>query len=115
MDECVGPGLALWLADLNHDVVSIQLETPGIADPLVLQRSVTEERILITCDKDYCSLVFEHGMPHVGVVLLRLANDTQDAKITAMRDVLEEYSDNLEGLFVVNNGQRIRRTEPDNI
>ena len=114
MDECVGPGLSLWLADLYYDVVSIQLETPGIADPLVLQRSVAENRILITCDKDYGSLVFEHGMPHVGVVLLRLADDTQAAKVAAMREILEEYSDSLEGQFVVNNGQRIRRAAPDN-
>ena len=84
MDECVGPGLAFWLSDLNNDVVSVQLETPGIADPLVLRRSVSENRVLITCDKDYGSLVFEHGMPHVGVVLLRLADDSVAGKIAAM-------------------------------
>lgn len=68
---------------------------------------------MITCDKDYGSLVFEHGLPHVGVVLLRLANETQVAKISAMREVLEEYPDRLQGQFVVNNGHRIRRTGPD--
>ena len=111
MDECVGPGLAIWLADLNHDVVSVQLETPGIPDPVVLRRSVSEDRILITCDKGYGRLVFEHGMPHAGVVLLRLANDNMPAKIAAMREVLQEYPGRLDGNFVVNNGQRIRSVE----
>ena len=113
MDECVGPGVVSWLAGLQHDVGSVQLDNPGLADPNVLQQSVNQNRILITCDKDYGSLVFEHGLLHVGIILLRITDDKLGDKIAALIELLEQYPDRLAGNFVVTNGRRVRIIEPE--
>jgi predicted nuclease of predicted toxin-antitoxin system len=42
----------------GHDVVWIRTESPGISDPEVLSRAQTEDRILLTFDKDFGELAF---------------------------------------------------------
>lgn len=111
MDECIGPDLVIWLTDLRHDVASIQRESPGVIDPVVLQRSVEESRILITSDKDYGSLVFERGLPHAGIILIRIPHARTRDKIAAMIELLELYPQDLAGNFVVTTGRKIRFAE----
>jgi hypothetical protein len=41
LDECVGPVVARWLQNLNHDVISIYDTNPGIADQQVLQKATS--------------------------------------------------------------------------
>lgn len=108
MDECVGPGLVVWLSDLQHNVASIQRESPGVIDPVVLQRSVEENCILITRDKDYGNLVFEQGLPHAGVILIRIPKAQTRDLIAAMIELLELYPQDLAGNFVVTTGRKIR-------
>ena len=40
------------LREAGHDVVSISEETPGITDSQVLSRAVSEQRIILTFDRD---------------------------------------------------------------
>ena len=53
VDECTGPAVARWLRGLKHDVFSIYEENSGLDDNGVLQKAVTDNRILITNDKDF--------------------------------------------------------------
>lgn len=57
----------------GHDVSWIRTLSPGIADPEVLSLAIAESRVLVTFDKDFGQLAFQHGLPaDCGVILLRL-------------------------------------------
>jgi predicted nuclease of predicted toxin-antitoxin system len=49
------------LSAAGHDVVWVARETPGLADPRVLDQARRENRILITFDRDFGELVFARG------------------------------------------------------
>ena len=83
MDERAGPGVARWLDMREHDVVSVFPDNRGLDDLSILQRAFAEDRIVVTCDKDYGELVYRLGQPHKGVVLLRLEDETTGSKIAS--------------------------------
>lgn len=57
----------------GHDVLWIREGAPGIGDGEVLARGQTEQRILITFDKDFGELAFKSGLAaECGIVLFRL-------------------------------------------
>ena len=101
VDECIGPRVARWLRQLQHDVLSIYEESRGLDDDRVLQKAVAEDRILITGDKDFGEMIFREGKSHRGVVLLRLRNEDAVSKIKVLDRLLEQYSDQLMGNFAV--------------
>ena len=70
-DENIDPDLVGWLRDQGHDVLSIREAARGAPDTRVLALAVEESRVLLTADKDFGELVFRHGLPATGVVLLR--------------------------------------------
>jgi predicted nuclease of predicted toxin-antitoxin system len=76
VDECTGPTVAKWLAIEGHDVISISPDRKGISDKEILKIAVSEERILITNDKDFGELIFKNNHSHCGVILLRLSDET---------------------------------------
>ena len=59
------------LREAGHDVVSISEETPGITDSQVLSRAVSEQRIILTFDRDYGVMIYRLKLPHSPVVFLR--------------------------------------------
>lgn len=61
VDRCAGHRLALWLREQGHDVreaLEVQSD-PG--DQALLQWAVSEQRILITIDSDFGTLVYLRG------------------------------------------------------
>lgn len=57
----------------GHDVLWIRETAPGSSDTTVLARAHTENRLLITFDKDFGELVFKSGAKAShGVVLFRI-------------------------------------------
>lgn len=101
VDENIGPPVVLWLATLDHNVASVQLEAQGMSDREIIQRSYEEDRILVTCDKDFGDLAFRERRPHGGVVLLRLENYRPDTIVRVLGVLIDEYADHLAGRFVV--------------
>ena len=101
VDECTGTAVARWLREQGHDVFSVYDEERGIDDEAVLLRAYLENRILITNDKDFGEKVFRDGVPHHGVVFMRLENERAVVKIETWRQLIEHYSDKLPNRFVV--------------
>jgi predicted nuclease of predicted toxin-antitoxin system len=68
------PGAAVTaLADAGHDVVWIGTKAPGLKDADVLAWAASEERILLTFDKDFGELARHTVLPpECGVVLFRM-------------------------------------------
>ena len=61
---------------LEHDVISIHPDYRGIDDRDILRWENSENRILITSDKDHGDLVFLQEEPHKGIILFRAGNQT---------------------------------------
>ncbi|NPV80506.1 MAG: DUF5615 family PIN-like protein [Firmicutes bacterium] len=101
VDECVGPVVAKWLREHHHDVFSVYEEARGSEDEAILKKAVDSDRILITNDKDFGSLVFREGKKHSGVILLRLEDERAANKIAVLRSLIERYAQRLDGNFVV--------------
>lgn len=101
MDECAGPAVAQWLYLQEHEVLSILPDYWGLDDLSILQWAVAEDRIVVTCDKDFGELVFHRGEPHRGVILLRLEDQTPATKIAMLQYLLEQATPLVTNNFVV--------------
>ena len=71
-DECVDAGVVDRLCDAGHDVLYVAEMAAGESDVRILERAQTDDRLLLTEDKDFGDLVFRSGQAIPGLVLLRL-------------------------------------------
>jgi predicted nuclease of predicted toxin-antitoxin system len=101
VDECTGPSVAYWLRKQQHDVFSVYEEARGMDDDVIVEKAFVENRILITCDKDFGNKVFREGCPHHGIILLRLENEQTPVKIETLNRLLTGYADQLTDQFVI--------------
>ena len=100
-DENLPTQVIALLRDAGHDVLSISEDSPSIPDEVVLPRSVRENRVLITYDKDYGKLVFGDRMPaNCGIVLFRFRDTSIASQIRFMVSVLDNEGD-WQGRFTV--------------
>ncbi len=74
VDECLGLLFVTKLRDLGHDVEWVRDTSQGIPDEMVLDRSVRDNRVLLTEDFDYGDLIFARGHKAIGVVILQLSD-----------------------------------------
>ncbi|HAO49194.1 MAG TPA: hypothetical protein DCR35_07775 [Runella sp.] len=74
-----------WLADENFPFASYKLlkneewnikhiseENASISDDQVIQMANTEQRIILTLDSDFGTLIFKNGNKSIGVIYFRL-------------------------------------------
>ena len=108
VDECTGPAVASWLRDQNHDVFSVFDEARGLDDEDIIRKALTEQRILITNDKDFGDKVFRDGRHHRGVILLRLKDERSAVKIRVLSSLLEKFSDKVPDSFLVVTEKQVR-------
>jgi predicted nuclease of predicted toxin-antitoxin system len=74
----------------GHDVLWIRETAPGSPDSVVLSIAQSEERLLITFDKDFGELVYRRAAAaSLGIVLLRLRKRSPDYLAKHVMRVLE--------------------------
>jgi predicted nuclease of predicted toxin-antitoxin system len=112
VDECTGPAVAMWLRSQKHDVFSVYEEARGMGDNDIIENAFAEKRILITNDKDFGEKVYREHRPHMGVILLRLADERSSAKIRVLDQLLASYADQLTDNFVVATETLVRFARP---
>lgn len=107
-DENVPYDAITSLQARGHDVVWIRREAPGIYDDKALARAMSEERILITFDKDFGELAFRRKLPaSCGIILFRIP--VPSPKYVAQMVVTAvESRDDWAGHFSVVEENRIR-------
>ena len=107
-DESVPGPVIRTLHQRGQDVMSIAKESPAAPDESVLARSVGEQRILLTYDKDFGELAVRYGLPaSCGVILFRLNGLSRDADhARAVEAVISR--DDWAGHFTVVTSDRIR-------
>ena len=91
-----------------HDVYSIDELAPGALDEFVLSIAASQQRLLITSDKDFGELVFRLGRANQGVVLLRLVGLSNELKADSVSEALRLHGSEFPGAFVVIEPGRIR-------
>ena len=103
------PGDAiLALRAMGHDVEWIRESARGVRDEQVLSRALTQQRLLITFDKDFGELVFRRGRSaSVGVVLFRISMRSPTHVAERVLAVLESRDD-WSGFFSVADDTRLR-------
>jgi len=108
VDECTGPDVARWLHQQGYEIFSVYDENKGMEDNDIIRKAFDEDWILITNDKDFGEKIFRDQYPHKGVVLLRLDDERGRNKIKVLDRLLEKYSANLKGQFVVVTERQVR-------
>jgi len=107
IDRCAGRRLAEWLRGQGHDVIESRELGPDPGDRALLDLAVTEDRILITMDKDFGAFLFVQERPHCG--LIRLPDVLVEQRVRLMEQILTSYGPELTQKAVVTvRGERIR-------
>ena len=86
LDECITKRFTTILLERGHDAVHIGSSSPRLNDEAILARAVSEQRVLITEDNDFCELAIARGQPHCGII--RIAAVRPDRYIAAVLDLL---------------------------
>ena len=78
-----------------------------------IRTCVSEDRMIVTMDKDFGELVYHFSMRHCGVLLLRLEDATGTEKLQVVKHIIENYLSQIRnGFCVFQNGRlRIRKTK----
>jgi len=71
-DANIGSTLAFALIAKGHDVAQAALAHPHDRDKAILERARAEDRILVTCDRDFGELVFgQKALPPPAIIYIR--------------------------------------------
>ncbi len=98
------------LSSAGHDVTAMVLESPGAPDERVLERAAREERILLTFDRDYGSLLYLRGSQSPeGVVYFRFAPSSPEEPAKYLLALLEHPEPSLPGMLTVAERDRVRQ------
>ncbi len=100
-DEGVDAPIVRLLRQNDFDVFYIAEESPSIDDTIVLQKANTENRILITKDKDFGELVYRLRQVHTRVILTRLEGLKPQHKAEIVLAVIQKHLDEIRGSFTV--------------
>ncbi len=108
IDVSMGVLVEDYLQEAGTDFLSVRKVDPKMKDMDILAMAVKEKRIIITLDKDFGELVYNSGMPHAGVLLLRLEDAKAPEKVRILANILEKYAHELPGHFCVFSNDRFR-------
>ena len=108
IDVSAGESIAECLRNLGHDVVSVRERDAKMTDVDILNWANSEERIVVTLDKDFGELVYRNGLPHCGILLLRLDGARKAVKVAVVTDVFTKYDWAIPNHFCVYQDGRLR-------
>jgi predicted nuclease of predicted toxin-antitoxin system len=108
VDVSAGTAITDWLRSAGHDVVAVREVDARMKDTDILAWAVSEQRLVVTMDKDFGELVHRWGQSHTGVLLLRLESVPNDEKVRITAEIFAKYGDQLAGHFCVYQDGRLR-------
>ena len=112
VDVGVGKGIERYLREDGYDTKAVRAIDPRMEDEEIIRTAVTENRMVITMDKDFGELVYHSSMEHSGVLLLRLEDATGTEKLQVIKHIMKNYSYRIKNCFCVfqNDKFRIKKT-----
>jgi len=107
-DESCDAALGRSLLQVGHDVLEVRAARPGADDEWVVSLAVSENRILLTEDKDFGWLIYAHGHKAIGVIFLRYPISERHRIAQDLVELVKQQNENLIGCFVTVTPKRIR-------
>ena len=108
IDVSVGTGVEEYLREEGYDTKAVRDIDSRMEDEEIVRIAVSEERMIITMDKDFGELVYHFSMRHCGVLLLRLEDAMGTEKVQVVRQIIEEYPSQIRHKFCVFQNGRLR-------
>lgn len=96
------------LLELGYDIKHVAFDIPRIADSDVTDFASKENRIILTFDGDYGTLIFKFGYRPSGVVYFRLQNTMADEPAYLIINLVKEGY-RLEHMHTVVENDKIRQ------
>ena len=91
----------------GHDVLVASDVDPGATDEVLLELAIREQRILVTRDKGFGSLVFARGMAAPCVV--RFPGMSAPEQVAALRRLIRDDAESMvDGALIVATPDRVR-------
>lgn len=107
-DESCDFALVRALRAAGHDVAAVAELSPQAEDDTVMERAVTQGRLLLTEDKDFGRLVYARARSTSGVLFLRFPARARSAMARTVVELVRRQGDRLVGRFVVVQPGRVR-------
>jgi predicted nuclease of predicted toxin-antitoxin system len=85
----------------NHDVLSAAEESINAPDEQILAAATSQDRILITNDKDFAELAFLLRKASAGIILVRLPNLGSAQKARRVAEVIRQVDSRLASAMTV--------------
>lgn len=108
LNENIGKVVANILRQEGYNTASIIEEARRAKDKEVLARAFKGKRILVTLDKDFGRLVFMNSKAHLGVLFLRLKNESPETVAALVLQVFSLFGSKLSGKFTIVSDNKIR-------
>jgi len=108
IDVGVGKGIERYLQGEGYDTKAVRDIDPRMEDEEIIRTAVSENRMVITMDKDFGVLVYHSSMEHSGVLLLRLEDATGTEKLQIVKHIMQNYSDRIKNCFCVFQDDKLR-------
>jgi len=101
-DENIDVRVVRGLVEAGHDVLSVRDAMPTADDSSILQAAVSDQRIVLTHDRDFVTLHRSSGSRHGGIMLLRLDQESSTRVLLRILHALASTSqEKLTGHIVV--------------
>lgn len=108
IDVGVGKGIEKYLQEDGYDVKIVRDIDPCMEDKEIIRIAVSENRMIITMDKDFGKLVYHSSMKHSGILLLRLEDAIGSKKLQIVKHIMKNYSDRIKNCFCVFQNDKFR-------
>ena len=96
------------LLESEYDIKHVAFEMPSTADTDVTEMAIKENRIILTFDGDYGTLIFKFGYRPPGVIYFRLQHITAEEPAHIVMNLLKE-SYQFESMHTVIENDKIRQ------
>jgi predicted nuclease of predicted toxin-antitoxin system len=106
--ESCGKPVIFALREAGHDVLAMAELAKGSADEQVIERALSERRVLITEDHDFGELVYARGRRSAGVIFVKFHNRARRAKAAAMVEAVAKVGARLRDAYAVVEPGRVR-------
>jgi len=100
-DECCDFAVVRSLRSAGHDVLAVNEFQQRSVDRELLDLAATEDRVLLTEDKDFGWLVYAARVDSPGVILIRYPASARRALAEAVLKLVNDNGSKLAGAFVV--------------
>lgn len=98
-DESCDFSIVRALRKAGCSVKAIAEISPSLPDNLVLELAATENRMLITEDKDFGEWVFAHRHVMTGVLLIRYPSNVRSSMVDDVLHLIKENADDIDCSF----------------